>query len=106
MICELTGMEVANASMYDGSTAAAEAVMMAVRLTGRRSVVVARSVHPEYREVLATYAFHQEMPLSTLPFAETGRLDAAAVEKAITPETADRKSTRLNSSHLVISYAV
>jgi glycine dehydrogenase subunit 1 len=49
MICELTGMEVANASMYDGSTAAAEAVMMAVRLTGRRSVIIARSVHPEYR---------------------------------------------------------
>src|SRR5438067_7151873 len=88
MICELTGMEVANASMYDGSTAAAEAVMMAVRLTGRRSVVVARSVHPEYREVLATYAFHQGMPLATLPFADSGRLDAAAVEKAITPDTA------------------
>ena len=47
MICELTGMEVANASMYDGSTGAAEAVMMSVRLTGRRSVVVARSLHPE-----------------------------------------------------------
>ena len=46
MICELTGMEVANASMYDGSSAAAEAVMMAVRLTGRRSVVIARTVHP------------------------------------------------------------
>src|SRR5436853_1883625 len=43
MICELTGMEVANASMYDGSTAAAEAVMMSVRLTGRQGVVVARS---------------------------------------------------------------
>ncbi len=66
MICELTGMEVANASMYDGSTAAAEAVMMAVRLTGRRSVVVARSLHPEYREVLATYATHQGMPLTEL----------------------------------------
>ena len=64
MICELTGMEVANASMYDGSTAAAEAVMMSVRLTGRRSVVVARNLHPEYREVLATYATHQGMPLS------------------------------------------
>jgi glycine dehydrogenase subunit 1 len=67
MICELTGMEVANASMCDGSTAAAEAVMMAVRLTGRRSVAVARSVHPEYREVLETYAFHQGMPLATVP---------------------------------------
>ena len=61
-------MEVANASMYDGSTAAAEAVMMAVRLTGRRSVVVARSLHPEYREVLATYATHQGMPLTVAAF--------------------------------------
>src|SRR6516165_3215315 len=51
MICELTGMEVANASMYDGSTGAAEAAMMALRVTGRNSVVVAKSLHPEYREV-------------------------------------------------------
>src|SRR5256886_3998369 len=64
MICELTGMEVANASMYDGSTAAAEAVMMAVRLTGRRSVVIARRVHPEYPEVVATYAWHPGMPVA------------------------------------------
>src|SRR3981189_2513371 len=59
MICELTGMEVANASMYDGSTAAAEAIMMAVRVTGRNSAVMARSVHPEYQEVVKTYATHQ-----------------------------------------------
>src|SRR5919206_4256341 len=72
MICELTGMEVANASMYDGSTGAAEAVMMAVRLTGRRGVVVARSVHPEYREVLATYALNQGLPLSAAGFGENG----------------------------------
>jgi glycine dehydrogenase subunit 1 len=58
MISELTGMDVANASMYDGSTASTEAVLMAVRLAGRRAVTVARSVHPEYREVLSTYA-HQ-----------------------------------------------
>jgi glycine dehydrogenase subunit 1 len=88
MICELTGMEVANASMYDGSTAAAEAVMMAVRLTGRRSVAVARSVHPEYREVLATYAFHQGMPLATVPFTESGRVDIGELENAITSDTA------------------
>jgi glycine dehydrogenase subunit 1 len=88
MVCELTGMEVANASMYDGSTAAAEAVMMAVRLTGRRSVIVARSVHPEYREVLSTYAFHQGMPTATVPFTETGRIDLKAVEKAVSAETA------------------
>ncbi len=88
MISELTGMEVANASMYDGSTAAAEAVMMAVRLTGRRSVVVARSVHPEYRQVLSTYAFHQGMPLATVPFKDNGRIDFKELEAAITSDTA------------------
>ncbi|MGA9899717.1 MAG: aminomethyl-transferring glycine dehydrogenase subunit GcvPA [Terriglobales bacterium] len=88
MICELTGMEVANASMYDGSTAATEAVMMAVRLTGRRSVVVARNLHPEYREVLATYAFHQDMPLTTVGFAESGRVDLKELERSVTQNTA------------------
>ncbi len=88
MICELTGMEVANASMYDGSTASAEAVMMASRLTGRRSVVIARTLHPEYREVLATYAFHQGMPLSTVGFEDDGRVKLSALEKSITQDTA------------------
>ncbi len=88
MISELTGMEVANASMYDGSTAAAEAVMMAVRLTGRRSVMIARSLHPEYREVLATYAFNQGMPLATAGYTESGRVDLKELENSITPETA------------------
>src|SRR5271166_4197458 len=64
MVCQLTGMDVANASMYDGSTAVPEAAMMAVRLTNRDKIVVARTVHPEYREVLATYAKHQGMPVS------------------------------------------
>ena len=53
MICQLTGMDVANASMYDGSTAVPEAAMMAVRATGKGRVLVAKAVHPEYREVLA-----------------------------------------------------
>src|SRR5882724_1690303 len=88
MICELTGMEVANASMYDGSTGAAEAVMMAVRLTGRRSVLVARSVHPEYREVLTTYAHHQGLRIAEVPFTPTGRLDLKALEKNISSDTA------------------
>jgi len=88
MICELTGMEVANASMYDGSTAAAEAAMMAVRVTGRNSVVIAKSVHPEYREVLATYAQNQGLPVATAGYAETGRLNLREVEQAITADTA------------------
>jgi len=88
MICELTGMEVANASMYDGSTAAAEAAMMAVRVTGRNSVVIAKSLHPEYREVLATYAHHQGMPLTLAGFTETGRVNLKELEQAVTPDTA------------------
>src|SRR6202049_1451140 len=88
MICELTGMQVANASMYDGSTAAAEGVMMAGRLTGRHSVAIARSVHPEYREVLATYAHYQGMPCATSSFDDNARLDLSELEKSITAETA------------------
>src|ERR1700747_3171052 len=88
MICELTGMDEANASMYDGSTAAAEAAMMAVRVTGRNSVVIAESVHPEYREVLATYAQNQGLPLATAGYAATGRVNVQELEQAVTAETA------------------
>ncbi len=84
MICELTGMEVANASMYDGSTAATEAVMMAERVTGKSGCVVARSVHPEYREVLATYAKYQGTPVTTVGFGENGRVNLEELDKALT----------------------
>ena len=88
MICELTGMDVANASMYDGSTGAAEALMMAARLTGRHKSVIATSVHPEYREVIATYARYQGMPISTVGYQENGRVDLRALDQAIDNETA------------------
>jgi glycine dehydrogenase subunit 1 len=88
MICELTGMEVANASMYDGSTGAAEALLMAVRITGRRGAVVARSVHPEYREVIRTYTQHQDLPITEFGYLENGRVDMEELERKITPETA------------------
>src|SRR4051812_32448972 len=86
MICELTGMEVANASMYDGSTAATEAVMMAERVTGKAGCVVARSVHPEYREVLATYARYQGTAVTNIGFGDNGRVDLAELDKAITDQ--------------------
>jgi glycine dehydrogenase subunit 1 len=73
MICQLTGMDVANASMYDGSSALPEAVMMAARVTGRRKALVSRAVHPEYRQVLATYAKHQDMKVKEFGWnAESG----------------------------------
>jgi len=88
MISELTGMDLANASMYDGSTGAAEAVMMAVRITGKSGAVVARSLHPQYREVLGTYATHQEIPLTTVAFTDSGRLNLKELEKAVADDTA------------------
>jgi glycine dehydrogenase subunit 1 len=89
MICQLTGMEVANASMYDGSTAAPEAAMMAARITRRDHVLVARSVHPEYRQVLATTLKHQSITIDEFGYqAETGTLDLDALERALTDRTA------------------
>ncbi|MBC7924096.1 MAG: aminomethyl-transferring glycine dehydrogenase subunit GcvPA [Bryobacteraceae bacterium] len=89
MICQLTGMEVANASMYDGSTAVPEAAMMAVRVTGRHKVLVARNVHPEYREVLSTYCQHQGMPIAEVAYdTKTGGFDLADLERRLDDETA------------------
>jgi glycine dehydrogenase subunit 1 len=88
MMCELTGMEIANASMYDGSTAAAEAAAMAVRITGRAGVLTARTVHPEYREVMHTYAQHQGLVAGSVNYGEGGRVDLADLERQITGETA------------------
>jgi len=89
MICQLTGMDVANASMYDGSTAVPEAAMMAVRSTGKGRVLVARSVHPEYREVLLTYAKNQGMPVEEFGYdPKTGMLDLEDLERRMDDFTA------------------
>ena len=82
LICQLTGMEVANASMYDGSTSMAEAYLMAQRVTRRNKIVVATSVHPEYREVARTYTQHGEAEILEVPFDKaTGRLsDLSALD--------------------------
>lgn len=66
LVCQLTGMEVANASMYDGSTALAEAVLMAERVTKRSRVVAAASVHPQYLEVVKTYVQHAGIDLDVV----------------------------------------
>ena len=79
LMCQLTGQEVANASMYDGSTALTEAVLMAERLTGRHRVLVARSVHPEYRQLLATYAKNLGLDIEEIGYTKSGRVDASKI---------------------------
>src|SRR5437588_5281541 len=86
LIAELTGQEVANASMWDGSTATTEAVLMAQRLTRRRRVLVARSVHPEYRQVLATYARNLDLQIDEIGFTSSGQLDLQALNASMNGE--------------------
>ena len=87
LITQLTGMDVSNASMYDGGSAAAEAVLMAMHATGRRRVVTAQSVHPEYRQVIATYLEYLGVDLVTLPAAD-GAISAAELAAAVNDQTA------------------
>ncbi len=89
MVCQLTGMDVANASMYDGSTAVPEAAMMAVRVTGRSKILISRVVHPEYREVMQTYARHQGLPVEEFGYdAGSGASDIEDLESKIDGDTA------------------
>jgi len=88
LMCQLTGQEVANASMYDGSTALPEGVMMAIRVTGRDHAVVSRAIHPEYRQVLATYAKNQGQSITEVSFNASGQVDLDALRTAVTEKTA------------------
>jgi glycine dehydrogenase subunit 1 len=82
MLCQLTGMDVANASMYDGSSATPEAALMARRITGRSRILVARTVHPEYREVLRTYTKYENIDVDEIDYdPDSGALDLAQLEQ-------------------------
>jgi glycine dehydrogenase subunit 1 len=87
LMCELTGLEVANASMYEGGSSVAEAVMMALGVTQREGeVLVAESVHPEYRQTLATYVANLDCRVRTLPTPD-GFLNPDDVRKAVNDST-------------------
>ena len=75
MMCELTGMEVANASMYDGSSALAEAVLMAFRIRNADRVILPRSLHPFYRQVVETYSKGIGLAIVTAPWSSDGTID-------------------------------
>jgi glycine dehydrogenase subunit 1 len=86
LICQLTGMDIANASVYDGASAVAEAVLMAQRIKGRKKCLLARSLHPEYRTVTRTYTHPLGLELVPIPFTKDGALDWGAFEKALDKE--------------------
>ena len=88
MISLLTGLDVANASLYDGATSLAEATAMAVAHTNRQNVVVAGALHPEYAQVLQTYSEAQHYEILRVRAGADGRVDPAKLEPAVTATTA------------------
>src|SRR2546421_1889119 len=82
-IAQLTGMEVANASLYDGSTALAEAVLMAQRVARRNRFLIAKTVHPEYRAVVTTYARNLGIEIDLIDYKQDGRADLAKLESKL-----------------------
>ena len=88
LVCQLTGMEVANASMYDGSTALAEAVLMAERVTRRSKVISSAAVHPQYLEVVKTYVQHAGIDLELADFDEKTGLSGPSLAEAVDDQTA------------------
>jgi len=88
MIAKLTGMQVANASMYDGASAMAEAAVLAAKTLNRTKIIVVRSVHPEYRQVFGTYAWSNGYEVVEVPYGKSGQLDREALIKAVDENTA------------------
>src|SRR5829696_6513331 len=88
MVCQLTGMEVANASMYDGSTALAEAVLMAERVTKRSKAIASSAAHPQYLEVVRTYVQHAGIHLEVVPFDKRTGQSWKSLAEAVDDQTA------------------
>jgi glycine dehydrogenase subunit 1 len=88
LICQLTGMDVANASMYDGASACAEGVLMAVRATRRRRVLLSRALHPEYRQTVVSYCRYLHLDIVEVPIAGDGRTDQDALSALLDGQSA------------------
>jgi glycine dehydrogenase subunit 1 len=88
LMTQLTGMDVSNASLYDSSTATTEAALMAMRVTRRSRVVIAHTLHPEYRQVLLTYAQHQNVEVREVPCTASGQIDLGKLGDTLNAETA------------------
>ena len=88
MIAKLTGLQVANASMYDGASAMAEAAVLAAKTLNRTKIIIIRSVHPEYRQVVKTYAWSNGYEVVEIPYGPSGQLDQRALTGALDKRTA------------------
>ena len=113
-ICELTGMDAANTSMYDGSTALGEAALMAHRITGKKQIVIPRAVHWEKRDVLRSYTvgpglriievgFDSETPLAPTPQRCTSRIRTSSGGSRRTSWTSGRSRRPCSSSARILS---
>jgi glycine dehydrogenase subunit 1 len=87
-ISRLTGLPVANASMYDGATALAESALMAAKITKRRILFYAESINPRYRAVLNTYVASHDLVLRPVPYTESGELDGDALQASLSEDVA------------------
>jgi glycine dehydrogenase subunit 1 len=87
LICQLTGMDCANASLYDGASGAAEAVLMAHRIQSKPKILVARTVHPQYREVIETYTKNLDVSVQDISYSKNGEIDLKDLEQKIGDET-------------------
>ncbi len=87
LICQLTGLDIANASLYDGATGAAEAVLMAYRVKNKKRLLVASSLNPQYRQVINAYTKNLGLEVVEIPYDEKGQLDLKGLESAFNAET-------------------
>ncbi len=87
MICQLTGMDIANASIYDGASSLAEAVLMANRINGKKNILISSAVHPEYRQVVATYIRGSDIQLIEVPITAQGQTDLTFIREQLNDKT-------------------
>ncbi len=104
-VCMLTGMEIANASIYDGASSLAEAVLMAHRVNNRNEVLMARTVHPEYRQVVETYTRGIDFKITEVPYQENGQTDLDFIRQHVTDATSSVVIQSPNFFGIVEQYA-
>ncbi len=87
LICQLTGMDIANASLYDGASGAAEAVLMAHRLKGKPKVLVSQTLHPQYKKVIRTYVKNLGIEIEEIKYSDSGQVDSEELKEKLDDRT-------------------